>query len=62
MMDTDSWRGFWRTFSSVRHSRTRARVISDYVQQSCHDGYRFVEECLEDIQFNEGLIKTMALT
>ena len=38
---------------SVWHSRTRARVIPDNVQQSCHDGYRFVEEGLEDIQFSE---------
>ena len=30
----------------MRHSRTRARVISDYVHQSCQDGYRFVKAVL----------------
>ena len=33
--------------------KNRARVISDYVQQSCHDDYRFVEKGLEDIHFSE---------
>ena len=39
----------------MRYSRTRARVVSDYVLKSCHDGYRFVTGGLEDIQFSEVL-------
>ena len=33
--------------------KNQARVISDYVQQICHDWYRFVERGLEDIKFSE---------
>ena len=55
MMATNSWRGVWRTFSSVRHSRTRARVISDYAKQSgvTMMAKGFEEGGLEDMQFSE---------
>ena len=37
----------------MRYSRTRARVVSDFVKKSCHDGYRFVTGGLEDTQLSE---------
>ena len=43
----------------MRCSKTRVRVVLDYVGKSCH-GYRFVTGDLEDKQFSEGGMQTEA--